>query len=175
MELESQDHGAVVGGADPGCGAPGDGCVEVVAGDGGGLFEGVAFARGPVLSLDFDADAAAFFCSGVEVEGLAVEAEGWGPEFGVVVAHQTGQPAARPGGPGHAFAVPRRGVLVRGRERPVGDADAVAGQIHQSCAREHAAAVGRSAWPGFEAGAAGDEAPANVVGAGQRDHGGCVA
>ena len=127
VELESQDHGAVVGGADPGCGAPGYGGVEVVAADWCGLFEGVAVARGPVLSLDFDADAAAGLCYRVEPQAVAVEAEGWGPELGVLIAHQAGQAAARPGGPGDAFAVPRRGVLVRGRERPVGDADTVAG------------------------------------------------
>ena len=98
----------------------------MVAGDWGGLFEGVAVARGPVLSLDFDADAAAGLCYRVEPQAVAVEAKGWGPEFGILVADETGEAAAGPGGPGDAFAVAWRGVLVRSRERPVGDADAVA-------------------------------------------------
>ena len=54
VEVEVEDEGA--GGGDLGCGGPGDGGVEVVAVDGGGLLEAVAFVGIPVFVLEFDAD-----------------------------------------------------------------------------------------------------------------------
>ena len=88
---------------------------------------------------------------GVEVEGVAVEVEGWGPEFGVFVGDEAGEAAAGPGGPGDAFAMAGRGVLVGGGEGSVGDADAVAGQVHQPGAGEDAAAIDGSAGAGLQA------------------------
>lgn len=55
-ELEPQHDLAVCGGADLGGGGPGDGGVEVVAVDGGGLVEGEALVGIPVFVLEFDAD-----------------------------------------------------------------------------------------------------------------------
>ena len=71
MELEAEDEGAIGGQVvrlgQPktparltttglGGGGPGDGCVEVVAVDGGGLVEGEALVGIPVFVLEFDAD-----------------------------------------------------------------------------------------------------------------------
>ena len=54
VELEAKDEGA--GGGDFGCGVPGDGGVEVVAVDGGGLVQAEALVGIPVFVLEFDAD-----------------------------------------------------------------------------------------------------------------------
>ena len=55
-ELEPQHDLAVCGDADSSGRAPGDGGVEVVAVDGGGLLQAEAFVGIPVLVLEFDAD-----------------------------------------------------------------------------------------------------------------------
>ena len=92
---------------------------------------------------------------GVEAEGGAIEMEGWGPEFGVVVGDEAGEAAAGPGGPGDAFAMAGRGVLVGGGVGAVGDADAVAGEFDQPGAGEDAAAIDGSAGPGCRQGPPG--------------------
>ena len=55
-ELEAECDWAVGGGRELGGGAPGEGGVEVVAADGGGLLQAVAIVGCPVFVLEFDAD-----------------------------------------------------------------------------------------------------------------------
>ena len=56
VHLKSNHEGA--GGGDSGGFAPGDGGVEVVAGEGGGLGEGVSGEGGEGFVLEFDSDGA---------------------------------------------------------------------------------------------------------------------